>query len=137
MLQATRAGISALAAFSRIAAGLGVSRAVLADDLRALTGTGPGEALCPLHRAGTGQHRRARPPGPGLLGACVAHRGLPLGQYRGRPRQPALGGMTSTPPSTEATMTSPDRRADISHEGKERTPIAMSIPATMCALQQT
>ena len=41
MLQATRAGISALAAFSQIATGLGVSRAVLADGLRALTGTGP------------------------------------------------------------------------------------------------
>ena len=41
MLQATRADISTLAAFSQIATGLGVSRAVLADDLRALTGTGP------------------------------------------------------------------------------------------------
>jgi hypothetical protein len=41
VLQAPRAGIGALAAFSQIAAGLGVSQAVLADDLRALTGTGP------------------------------------------------------------------------------------------------
>ena len=34
-------------------------------------------------------------------------------------------------------MTSLDGRVGVSHEGKERTPIAMSIPATMCALQQT
>jgi hypothetical protein len=57
VLQATRAGISAFAEFSHIATGLGVSRAVLADGLRALTGHRPSEALCPLHRAGIGQHR--------------------------------------------------------------------------------
>ena len=147
MLQATRAGISAFAEFSHIATGLGVSRAVLADGLRALTGTGPARPCA--HYTGPVSGSTAEP--GHQAGACwalalltEASRGGsaaaaagPLGQYRGRPRQPKPCGMTSTPPSTEATMTSLDRRADVSHEGKERTPIAMSIPATMCALQQT
>jgi hypothetical protein len=57
-LQATRAGISALAAFSQIATGLGVSRAVLADDPRALTpaparpcAAAPGSTAEPGHLA--------------------------------------------------------------------------------------
>ena len=147
MLQATRAGISAFAAFSQIATGLGVSRAVLADGLRALTVTGParpcarytgpvsGSTAEPGHQAGA-RWALALLTEASRGGSAAAAAG-PLGQYRGRPRQPTLGGMTSTPPSTEATMTSLDRRADVSHEGKERTPIAMSIPAIMCALQQT
>jgi len=95
VVEAARAGISTLAAFSQIADSLGFPQAVLAGDLRALPGTGPGRpgarytGPVPGSTAGPGGLARACWALALLTeafrgGPAVAAAG-PLGQYRGRP----------------------------------------------------